>query len=124
MFNEELLELYYLCEEETKIKKKLSEIKSSMKDVKENIDEIKAKIIEGMVESNHKYAKYKNMCITLERRPIKIKPKQDEIHELIGSIIEMNLDTTEKCEKIIKALKPHETGEYTEILNVKIEKEK
>lgn len=120
MLNDDLIELYYLVSEETKIKKDITQLKNSLTDIKDNIDEVKASISNGLTNINHKYAKYKNMIVTLVEKPEKFKLKAEELCDIIDDILNMDLDTTEKREQILKALKPKNTGKTNVVLSVKI----
>lgn len=123
MLNDDLIELYYLITEEYKIKKDITQLKNSLTDVKDNIEEVKASITNGLNSINHKYAKYKNMIVTLSEKPERFKLKTEELCEVIEDIINMDLDTTEKREKILQALKPKNTGKTNVVLTVKMNKE-
>lgn len=123
MLNDDLIELYYLVTEENKIKKDITQLKNSLTDIKDNIDEVKASITNGLANINHKYAKYKNMIVTLVEKPEKFKLKTDELCDIIEDIINMDLDTSEKREKILQALKPKNTGKTNFVLTVKMKAE-
>ena len=101
MLNDDLIELYYLVTEENKIKKDIAQLKNSLTDIKDNIEEVKASITNGLTNINHKYAKYKNMIVTLGEKPERFKLKTEELCDVIEDIINMDLDTTEKREKIL-----------------------
>lgn len=124
MLNDDLVELFYLYNEEEKINKEIQILKNKKLDTKEYIEELKAKIIQGLTDSNHKYAKYKTMDVVLKDKPEKVKMDKDELCDLIERIIDMDIDTHEKREKIFSSMKPIETGKVKKVLAIKINKPK
>lgn len=122
MLNDDLLELYYLVREEATLKEELKSLKETISNIKENMEEIKLKIIKGLSDIDHKYAKYKNMDVTLMIKPEKTKIPKDQLSEVIEQILDMKIDTPDKRDKILMALKPKESGTYVNVLNVKIKK--
>lgn len=119
MLEDDLFDLYELIKEEMVLKNTLKELKGNMKDIKENKEEIKQRVIQEMSEKDHKCIEYKNIKITLTRKPEKIKLDKSEINSLIEEIIDMDLETHDKRDKILQVLKPKDTGSYLENITVK-----
>lgn len=124
MLNDDLVELYYLVNEEQNLKRELKTLRESISEVKENLEEVKTRVIRGMLDINHKFAKFKNMTVTMIGQPEKIKLQKEELLEVIEKIIDMNIDTINKRDQIISAMKPRESGRVFNKLKIKTNKEK
>lgn len=124
MLEDDLFDLYELIKEEMALKNQLKELKGNMKDIKENKEEVKQRVIEEMAKKDHKCIEYKNIKITLIRKPEKIKLDKSEINSLIEEIIDMDLETHDKRDKILQVLKPKDTGSYLENITIKTLKNK
>lgn len=124
MLNDDLIELYSLINEEIQIKNKIKFIRQMLSDNKDNQEELKVQILHGLNTINHKYAEYKNMSVTLVKKPDKIKLNKIEVESQIENIIDdESLPTsTEKRQKIIEILKPMNVGTTKDVLVVKIKK--
>lgn len=119
MLNDDLFELYDLMKEEAIIKNTLIELKHNIKDIRESIEEIKERIITNMNNIKHKYVQYKDINLTLVKKPQRSKLDKAELKLLIEEIIEMDLDTLEKRDRILEILKPKDTGLFIDTLSIK-----
>lgn len=122
MLNDDLVELYYLVNEEQNLKTELKTLKANISDIKENLEEVKTRVIRGMLDIQHKFAKFKNMTVTIVGKPEKIKLQKEELLEVIEKIIDMNIDTIYKRDQIISAMKPKESGRVFNTLKIKNKK--
>lgn len=122
MLNEDMIELYQLFCEEKKIKEEISVLRSELTDVKDNIEAVKQRVLEELLHMQHKYAKYKDMTALVKTKQPKVKIDKDQLESVIESIIEADMDTKTKREKILTAMKPVETGEILDVLVLKKEK--
>lgn len=122
MLNEDMIELYQLFCEEKKIKEEISIMRSELADVKDSIESVKQRVLQEMLNMEHKYAKYKDMTAVVKTKQPKIKIDKDQLESVIESIIDADMDTKTKREKILSAMKPVETGEVLDVLVLKKEK--
>lgn len=117
---DDLIELYDLVISEVKLKRDMSELRNELKEIKETMDEIKKNIVKGMKKSNHKYAQFKNMNVSLIQKPERIKPDSTSIVQIIDKIIDMDINTQDKRSQILTILKPRNTGNVVDKLNIKL----
>lgn len=124
MLNDDIFELYSKLENEKRIQKQLEKIRNKKKDLANEMTDVKSRIIQGMNDIKHKYVEYKNMKITLVKKPEKKKMDKVTMYERIEKIIDdENIDTTEKRDKILQILKPVESGKINDTLNIKFDKD-
>lgn len=126
MLNDDISELFKLLSEEEKVKEKIKFIRELLIYNKENQEEVKSQIIHGLNEINHKYVEYKNMTVTLVKKPEKQKLTKMEIESQIENIIDDSSikSSAEKKTKILEILRPFETGTTRDVLVIKFKKNK
>lgn len=122
MLDDDLFDLYELQEEQKIIKNKILDLKFALQDNKENASDLKTRIINDMNNRKHKFVVYKDLTLSLVKKPEKIKMDKSEIKEEIEKIIEM--ETVDKGSKILELLKPKESGVFRDVLIIRFNKRK
>jgi hypothetical protein len=123
MLNDDLVKLYHFVKEEAGIKLQIQQLNNTRKDLCDEIKEAKAQVINGMVDINHKFARYKDMDVNLITKVKKCRlAKEDLTGEIQRIVSEDSIPVDEKVRFILEAIKPKEVSDGTIDISIKLAK--